>query len=92
MMHVWPPAVDLLARAIECVRPYLDRSLPIGVRARTFWAAVVASRDLAAVDVIEQEFLQLARDTGLADDLGRTGKEDIAHLVRWGLLDRNPFR
>jgi hypothetical protein len=92
MMPVWPPAVDLLARAIECVRPYLDRSLPICLRVYAFWAGLRAARDRAAADVIEQEFLQLARDTGLTDDLGRTGKEDIAHLVRWGLLDRNPFR
>ena len=25
------------------------------------------------------------------DDLGRSGGEDIAHLIRWGLCDRNPF-
>ena len=87
-----PAAIDLLSHALDRARPYLDRSLPIRLRVYAFWAAVRAARNRAAADVIEQEFLQLAQDTGLADDLGRTGEEDIVHLVRWGRRDQNPFR
>ncbi len=85
------PAVDLLAQAIARVRPHLDRSTPIGERARIFWAGVVAARDLAAVDVIEEEFTDLAQATGLIADLGPHGKVDAAHLIRWALIDQNPF-
>ena len=56
-----------------------------------FWAGVIAARDLAAVDVIEQEFTDLAQGTGLIADLGPSGKMDAAHLIRWALIDQNPF-
>jgi hypothetical protein len=86
-----PPAVDLLAQAIDIVRPYLDRNLPIRQRASDFWAACVAARDLGAADVVEQEFLNLAKQTGLIRDLGPAGKDDVAHLIRSAFLDWNPF-
>jgi hypothetical protein len=86
-----PPAVDLLAEAIEYVRPYLDRTRLVHHRVRAFWAGVVVARDLGALDVVEQEFTRLARDSGLTDDLGAAGSADVAHLIRWGLIDRNPF-
>jgi len=92
MIHVSPPsAIDLLSGAIEHVRPHLDRTLPVGCRARAFWAGVVVARDLGAVDVVEQEFARLAHDTGLVHELGAAGDAVVAHLIRWGLLDRNPF-
>jgi hypothetical protein len=91
-VHVSQPlAVDLLAQAIELARPHLDRSVAIVPRVRLFWAAVVAARDLGTSDVVQEEFTQLARDTGLTADLGRHGEEDVEHVVRWGLLNRNPF-
>jgi hypothetical protein len=80
-----------LAQAIEHVRPHLDPGLPIGQRIRNLWAGVVASRDLAAVDVIEEEFLPLARETGLARDLGRHAEQDLRHVIQWAMLDQNPF-
>jgi hypothetical protein len=83
---------DFLSRAINFVEPHLDRSLPVSERLRTFWAAVVAARDLAASDVVEQEFADLAEQTGLARDLGNHADEDLRHVVRWAMLDRNPFR
>ena len=48
-------------------------------------------------------FLRLAVDTGLIDrrgywtgndvraDIRRHGRQDIAHVIRWALLNRNPF-
>jgi hypothetical protein len=85
------PATDRLARAIEHVRPDLDQALPIGERMRNLWAGVVASRDLAAADVIESEFLPLAHKTGLARDLGRHADQDLRHIIRWAMLNQNPF-
>lgn len=84
-------AVDLLASAIEQVRPHLNRTMPIGQRIRDLWAGVIAARDLAATDVIETEFLALARETGLARDLGRHAAEDLQHVIRWASLNQNPF-
>jgi hypothetical protein len=85
------PATDRLARAIEHVRPDLNQALPIGERMRNLWAGVVASRDLAAADVIESEFLPLAHETGLARDLGRHADQDLRHIIRWAMLNQNPF-
>jgi hypothetical protein len=86
-----PVSVDLLARAIEHVRPHLNPSLPIGERVRNFWAGVVASRDLAAADVIEAEFLPLARETGLYRDLGWHAEQDLRHVIHWAMINQNPF-
>jgi hypothetical protein len=82
--------VDLLSSALARVRPDLDRRLPIGERARAFWAAAVAARNLGSADVVRAELLDLARETGLTADLVG-GLEDVEHLIRWGFLDRNPF-
>jgi hypothetical protein len=88
-LHVTPPpAIDLLTQAIEYIRPYLAQSLPIGERARNFWAGVVAARDYGAVDVVEQDFLDLAQQTGLTGDLS---DDDVKHLIRSAFLDLNPF-
>jgi hypothetical protein len=83
--------IDLLGQAIELTRPYLDRSVPTVARARLFWAAVVAARDLGSSDVVIEEFTELARSTGLTTDLGRHGDKDVAHIIKWALLNRNPF-
>jgi hypothetical protein len=87
-----PAAVDLLARAISYVNPHLDRSLPVGQRLRALWAGVVAARDLAASHVVAEEFLHLAQDSGLAGDLGRHADDDLRHVIRWALLNLNPFK
>jgi hypothetical protein len=87
-----PTGVDLLTQAADYVRPLLDRSNPIGDRLCTLWAAVVTARDLGASDVVEVEFLQLARDTGLVADLGSRGDADLRHVIRWAMLDQNPFQ
>jgi hypothetical protein len=90
--------IDLLIEAVEIVRPQLKRSKPLKERAKIFWSAVAAAADnnLAAVDLLRAEFLQLAKDSGLAADLKHAdlahSDETLEHLLRWGLLQRNPFR
>jgi hypothetical protein len=83
--------LDMLSLAISKVRPHLDRSTPVACRIRVLWAGVVAARKLGAADVVAEEFRKLAVTSGLATDLGRHADEDIAHVIRWGLLDRDPF-
>ena len=90
------PACDLLTQAIEIVRPQLKRSKPLTERVATFWAAVAAACELAAVDVVREEFLQLAENSGLAADLRRhadfaDSDKTLEHVLRWGLFRRNPF-
>jgi hypothetical protein len=85
------PAIDFLAQATTHLRGRLDRSRSAGERIRTLWAAVVAARDLASHDIVEAEFMAVALDTGLARDLGRRADEDLRHVIRWALHDRNPF-
>jgi hypothetical protein len=84
--------VDLLDQAIRHARPFLHRSTPVGERLRCFWAGVVAARGLGASDVVEAEFLQLARDMGLFVDLGRHADEDLRHVIRCAMPNRNPFQ
>jgi len=94
-MKHFPVAVDLLAQAIERVRPDLDRSIPLKKRTRCFWAAVVCSRTLGTADVLHAEFKRLADETGLLHDLHNSapyaGAETVNHLIRWGLLEHDPF-
>jgi len=87
-----PTAIDFVTQAIDYVRPHLDRSRPVGERLQTLWAAAVAARDFGACDVVEAEFLQLARDTGLFTDLGRRADADLRHVIRWAMRDQNPFQ
>jgi hypothetical protein len=82
----------LLTQATTYVRPFLDRSNPIGERLQALWAAVVAARNVGASDVVEAEFLQLARDVGLFADLGRHAGADLGHVIRWAMLNQNPFQ
>ena len=81
-----------LSQALNYVRQRLDPALPVGDRLRMFWAAVVAARDLGASDVVESEFIQLARDTGLHRELGRNADADLRHIFRLALLGSNPFQ
>jgi hypothetical protein len=83
--------LDLLSQAINVVRPQLHQGVPIAARARVFWAGVAAAADLAATDQIISNFVELARETGLAADLGRHADPDLNHLIRWGLQGRDPF-
>ena len=82
---------DPLTRAVAHVRPRLENANNVCESVRILWAAVVAARDLGASDVIEDDFKRLALDVGLGRDLGRHADETHRHVIRWGILDRNPF-
>jgi hypothetical protein len=68
-----------------------DRNRPLNVRIRLFWSYAKAARDLGATDVIQAEFLELARTTCLAADLGRHVDEDLRHVLGWAARGLNPF-
>jgi hypothetical protein len=87
-----PLAIDQITQVADYLRPHLDRSMPVGDRLRALWAAVVAARDFGASDVVEDEFLQLARDAGLWTDLGRHAERDLRHVIRWATLNQSPFQ
>jgi hypothetical protein len=85
-----PP--DALAEALDYVRAHFtDRSRPAAERLRKLWTGVVAGRDLAAANTLKQAFQELARQVSLDRDLGRHAQQDLEHVIRWGLLGRNPF-
>jgi hypothetical protein len=90
-----PPAVDLLGQGIEQVRNDLNQTASLKDRVRIFWAGVVVCRDLGSSDVVRDEFIRLAVDSGLFDQLAAqppyAAAATINHLIRWGMLDRNPF-
>jgi hypothetical protein len=89
--HIPAPYVDFLTQALEVARSYLSASLPLAERLRTFWAIAVAARGLAASDVLQADLMWLANESGLRRDLGRHADEDLLHVFRWALLNRNPF-
>ena len=84
-----PP--DLLSQAIMRVRPHLDRSTSAAHRLGVLWAGVIAARKPGAADVAAEEFMALAAISGLVADLGRHARADVAHVIAWGLLNRDPF-
>jgi hypothetical protein len=86
-----PEAIDLLTRAVEHVRPVLDRRRPLRDRLRDLWAAVAAASDLGARDVVEEDFLALALDTGLSADMDNHHDADLRHVIAWALAGRDPF-
>ena len=86
-----PHSISLLGEAIAKVRPLLEQPNPTSARIRLLWAAAKHARNLAAADIIADEFTKLAVETGLADALGQHAGEDIAHVLAWAALDRNPF-
>jgi hypothetical protein len=95
---------NLLDQAIERIRPMLaDASLPTKRRIRLLWAACKMATDLAASDVVESVFNELAIETGIIDGAGRYtssdiaedrirhGAEDVARVIRWAMRGMNPF-
>jgi hypothetical protein len=84
-------AVDLLTQVIAGLRPLLDRKTSAKERLITLWSFVIESRALGAIDVLEEAFRDVARDSGLIADLGRHGAEDLEHVLQWGLRGFDPF-
>ena len=81
---------DMLSEAVAHVRPHMERGT-VGDRLRTLWAGVAAARDFGAADVVEDEFLTLSRNTGLAADLGHHADANLRHVIRWAMRGQNPF-
>jgi hypothetical protein len=81
----------------------VDSSRPTKERVRLLWASAKKVREIAAADVINRTFTSLAIETKLingrdrwagadvADHVRPYGAEDIAHVIAWALLGRNPF-
>jgi hypothetical protein len=86
-----PQAVDLVDRAMSFMRSRLSPSRSVEDQMRDFWAGVVAARNYADRDIIEDQFVRLAREVGRTGRLGRRADEDIRHVIRWALHNRNPF-
>jgi hypothetical protein len=84
-------APPLLDRVIGELQPLLGRDSSIKERLLTFWSVLVESRDLGSSDVIADEFRNVAEESGLTDDVGKHGIEDIEHIISWGLRGFNPF-
>jgi hypothetical protein len=84
-------STDLLTQVINQLRPHLARCIPAPERIKTFWAVALESQDLAASDVVVDDFLPVAAETGLIADLGRHGVEDCRHVIRWAMRGVNPF-
>lgn len=88
-----PRAVSLLDQAVEKIRPMIEQPNPPAARIRLLWAGAkhAHANRFAAPDVIVDEFTRLAVETGLAKQLGRHAHEDIAHVLAWAVMGRNPF-
>lgn len=98
-----PSAVDLLDQVISRAKSKIaDPNVPVKTRIELLWAYVKASRDLATSDVLQAEFIGLAIDVGLINERGRWlpnvhdnvrrhGREEIEHVILWGLHGLNPF-
>jgi hypothetical protein len=63
----------------------------VKVRLRLLWQAVKAARGKTDDAELRRQFLDRATKSGLVAALGRHGKEDVDHVIRWGLLDRDPW-
>ena len=69
----------------------LGRDIPVAMRIKIFWARAEALRQDAPHKQIEQQFMALAKQSGLFTDLGRHGGEDVRHVLSWALRGRVPF-
>jgi len=87
----------MFAEAIAYVRRQLARG-EIGTRLRCLWAAAKAASDLGAADVIEEEFLTLAKESGISADLLNCAphphdvEATFRHVIRWAMRGINPFQ
>jgi hypothetical protein len=99
-----PTTIDVLGQVIENARRKIaDRAMPTKTRVQWLWSYAKASRGVAASDVLQAEFMQLAIEVGLISANGywmpndvRTserwhGREDIEHVIRWALHGLDPF-
>src|SRR3954469_17172908 len=88
-----PPPVDLLAEALNRLRPRLaDAALTPRQRLQFLWAGAAAANRFAARDVWGDAFARLIVETGLLHRLNRrTSAQDLCHLLAWAWMGRNPW-
>jgi hypothetical protein len=91
---------DVLTRVLARLADETQRAKPVSERIRGFWTVVMAARHTLDHEIIEPEFMRFARESRLIADLDRHGREhgrgqygdeDVRHVLRWGLLGRDPF-
>jgi hypothetical protein len=81
---------SLLAKAIYQICPMLGIDVPPAERLQIFWKAVVAARDLAALDRVKQDFFWLAIQSGLIGHMGGRGAEQLQRVLDCGLRGEAP--
>ncbi len=83
------PPIDLLSQAIKATQRRIETATTMRDRLRALWAGAKHARDMAASDVVADEFLQLAKDIGLAN--GQRANEDVKHVISWASRGMDPF-
>jgi hypothetical protein len=84
-------AAGLLDRALKHLGDRLNSKSSTKEKLQFFWAMATACREVAPRDALEREFMRLASRSGLMAELGRHGRDDCEHVLRWALRNQNPF-
>jgi hypothetical protein len=82
---------DIVVEITAHLASELRRDIPVATRIKIFWARAEALRQAAPHEQIKQQFMALAKRSGLITDLGRHGEEDARHVLDWALRGRIPF-
>jgi hypothetical protein len=82
---------DIVVEVTAHLAAELHRDIPVAVRIKIFWARAEALRHAAPDWQIKQQFMTLAKQSGLITDLGHHGDEDARHVLDWALRGRIPF-
>jgi hypothetical protein len=82
---------DIVFEITRYLASELRREIPLNIRIKIFWARAEALRHDAPHEQIKQQFMALAKQSGLITDLGHCGDEDVRHVLDWALLGHVPF-
>ena len=82
---------DIIIEITAHLARELRRDIPVGMRIKIFWARAESLRQAAPHKQIKQQFMALAKQSGLITDLGHHGDEDVRHVLSWALRGRVPF-
>ena len=82
---------DIVVEITAHLARELCRDIPVGMRIKIFWARAESLRQAAPHKQIKQQFMALAKQSGLITDLGHYGDEDVRHVLDWALLGHVPF-
>jgi hypothetical protein len=84
-------AASLLNSALKHLGSQLDSKSSTKEKLQSLWAMATACREIAPRDALEREFMRLASRSGLMAELGRHGRDDCEHVLRWAVRNLNPF-